>query len=99
MKISVDDKELFTLSDVQIKVIQNDVSSDIFDADMKRRLQWVLTHKYDECFKVLKSEWESKLALVLDSIPTNPDKLAELIFAQPDYRCRKQRDEESTSLK
>lgn len=93
MKISVDDQELFTLSDTQKKVIQNDISLDIFDEDMKRRLQWVLMHKYERCFARLKSDWDVKLVENgVKSVPTDPDAYAELVFAQPNYQDRKMQD-------
>lgn len=92
MKISVDDKEIFQLSEIQKKVIQNDINSDIFEDDMKRRLHWVLNHKYERCLERLKSEWMPKLKGRLQSIPTNDDDLAEIIFSQPDYMGRNRRD-------
>jgi len=95
MKISVNEKELFSLSEVQCKVICNDIHQDEFEADMERRLQYILMHKYEQCFKRLKEEWEPKLAQRIDTIPTDADKLAELIFSQEDYKCRKQREEAS----
>jgi len=55
MKVSVDDQEIFRLSETQKKVIMNDIPSDIFDEDMKRRLHYILDHKYQECFKRLKN--------------------------------------------
>ena len=99
MKISVDDKELFTLSETQKNVIKNDIDSDVFDDDMKRRLNYILMHKYDQCFKRLKAEWDSKLAaLGVESIPTNPDAYATLVFAREEYKDRKTRDEEVVQL-
>lgn len=96
MKISVDDQELFTLTDTQKNVIMNDVLSDEFDADMKRRLQWIIAEKYNRCFERLKKEWEPKLAeRGIASIPTNKDAFAELIFTQPDYKNRNQRESEA----
>lgn len=93
MKISVDDVELFTLSEMQKQVIKNDISEDIFDADMKRRLHYILTHKYERCFARLKQEWDVKLAQNgVDMIPTNPDAYAQLVFSQPNYKDRKSRD-------
>ena len=92
MKISVDDVELFSLSAVQQQVIQDNISSDDFDADMKRRLQWVLTHKYDECFKSLMAEWLPILAARYPQVPTDKDAFAKLVFSQPDYLDRKARD-------
>lgn len=93
MKISVDDKELFTLSETQKKVIMNDIHSDFFDEDMKRRLKYILMHKYEECFKRLKSEWEQKLKdLGVNSIPLDDSAFAELVFSRPEYMDRKARD-------
>jgi len=96
MKISVDDQEVFTLSSVQKSVIKNDINEDEFDGDMKRRLQYILTHKYEQCFARLKKEWEPKLKTKgMQSIPLNDDSFAELVFSQPEYKARKARDLES----
>ncbi len=95
MKISVNDEVLFTLSEIQKQVIKNDIDENIFDADMKRRLQYILMQKYERCFARLKAEWESRLAQRgMDSLPTDPDKLAALIFSQPDYKSRSQREQQ-----
>ena len=97
MKISINDQELFRLSETQKKVIQNDIPEEIFDEDMKRRLQWVLMHKYERCFARLKQEWDLKLAAKgVAMLPTNPDAYAELVFSQPEYKNRSQREREST---
>lgn len=93
MKISVDDKELFTLSETQKKVIQNDIPSDIFCEDMCRRLQYILMHKYERCFERLKKEWEPKLAASgAKSIPCNCDEFAQMVFDHPDYKNRSERN-------
>jgi len=92
MKISVDGVQLFELNDTQKLVIQNNVPSEIFEEDMKRRLQWVLMHKYEECFKELKSEWDEKLATNgVKMIPTNKDEYAKLVFSQSNYKDRSAR--------
>lgn len=93
MKISVNDQELFSLSEVQKKVIKNDIHEDIFESDMKERIKYILIHKYENCFERLKSEWMPKLQERMDSIPTKDDALADLIFSQPDYKSRKQREQ------
>ena len=92
MKISVDDKELFTLTETQKKVIMNDIHEDIFDEDMKRRLNYILTHKYERCLERLKLEWMPKIKQRISMIPSNDEALAELIFSQPDYMSRKSRE-------
>ena len=99
MKISVNDQELFTLTDTQKKVIKNDVPGDIFEDDMKRRVNWVLMHKYERCFARLKAEWDKKLVENgVQSVPTDPDAYAQLVFTQPNYKDRKSRDAESVEV-
>lgn len=98
MKISVNDIELLTLSEIQCQVICNDIPEDMLDEDMKRRVSYVITHKYEQCFNRLKEEWTPKLESRMDSIPTNPEKFADLVFSQPDYQDRKKRDEVLATL-
>lgn len=93
MKISVDDQEIFRLSETQKKVIRNDIHDEIFEEDMRRRLHYILTHKYERCFERLKKEWEPRLkAKGIQIIPTNEDAFAELVFSQPDYMNRSERE-------
>jgi len=95
MKISIDDKELFTISEAKKKVIQSDIAESIFDKDMKRRIRWVIMHKYEQCFNQLKSEWDEKLAANgVDMIPSNKDRYAELVFSQPNYKSAQQKMDE-----
>ena len=99
MKISVDNTELFTLTETQKKVIKNDIPSDIFEEDMKRRLEYILMHKYERCFARLKAEWEPKLAASgVESIPTNKDAFSQLVFSQPGYIDRKAKDLASKAI-
>lgn len=96
MKISVDDQELFRLSETQKKVIKNDIHEEIFEDDMKRRLQWVLNHKYERCHERLKQEWEPKLIENgVQSIPLDKEAFAELVFSQPNYKNRSGREVEA----
>jgi len=94
MKISVNDQEIFTLSETQKKVIKNDIPSEIFDEDMKRRLKWVLLdEKYSRCMERLRKEWEPRLKEAgMAMLPTNDDQFAEMVFARPDYKNRSQRE-------
>lgn len=94
MKVSVNDQALFTLNETKKKVIcDSHVRADIFDQDMKRRLQWVIMHLYDECYKDFKQKWEPILYQDgVSMIPTDPDAFAELVFNRPDYQDRLQRE-------
>lgn len=99
MKISVDGVDLFELNETQKSVIKDYVHEDIFDEDMKRRLKWILHHLYEQAFNRLKAEWDQKLILNgVKSVPTDPDDYANLVFSQENYRCRKQRDAETTKI-
>jgi len=95
MKIQVDNKTVFELSEIQKKVIQNDIPTEIFVSDMERRAKWVIEHKYVRCMERLKKEWEPKLRDRVAAVPTNLDALAQLIISQPDYKSRSQREEEN----
>ena len=93
MKISVNDVELFTLTDIQKQVIMDYIPEEIFEEDMKRRLNYVLMHLYDQAYNKLKTEWEPKLIENgIDSFPSLPDKFAALVFGQPNYKSRSARD-------
>ena len=100
MKVKVDDQELFELTETQKKVICNDIPDEEFEADMKRRLHYILTHKYEQCFKRMKAEWEPKLkANGVKSIPLDDDEFAKLVLKQPNYKNRSVRNaEEERSL-
>lgn len=96
MKISVNDEHLFTLSDTQKKVIEDQLHNEILDESLRRRLQWSLIHKYEQCFKRLKQEWDPKLlAAGIRMIPTDPDEYAQLVFSQPDYKSKAAQQAES----
>jgi hypothetical protein len=92
MKIILDNYLIWELNDTMQNVIKNDIPSEIFFDDMARRLRWVIESKYDACFQRLKDEWDPKLAARgIETIPTDKDKYAELVFSQPDYKNRSNR--------
>ena len=94
MKIILDEFIIWELNDAMQNVIKNDIPSEIFFDDMARRLRWAIESKYDACFQRLKNEWDPKLAnRGIETIPTNKDKYAELVFSQPDYKNRSQREQ------
>ncbi len=94
MKVKINDEDLFELKDYQKEVICNDIPFDIFDADMKRRIEYIIMHKYEQCLMRLKAEWNPKLSQILDSLPTQDQDYVKLVMSQPDYKCRKTRDDE-----
>lgn len=93
MKFAVDGEDILDLNQTKMKVIGNDIHEDELNQDLKRRVNHIITHKYEQCFKRLKEEWMPKLkAKGLQNVPLDDDQFAELVFQQPEYKSRKQRD-------
>jgi len=62
---------------------------------LKTRMSYILFHKYEKCMERLKLEWCPRLASIgLSEIPSSDEEFAELVFSQPDYKDRSQRDAE-----
>ena len=97
MKVSVNDQEVFTLADWEKDVIKNDINANDFDADMKRRLEWVLRHKVEQCYMRFEKEWMEKLRNdpSVESIPKSKEAFAALVISRPDYKDRAARDAEA----
>lgn len=93
MKIKVDEEEIFVLSEIKKKVIENEIFSEQLNDDLIRRIKYIINHKYEQCFKRLKSEWEPKLKENgIKMFPSDDDQFAELVFSQKDYKNRSNRE-------
>ena len=93
MKFNVDNETVYELNEIKQNVIKNEIHSDEFNDDIKRRVKYIIDNKYEQCFKRLKNEWEPKLkAAGVKSIPLDEDEFSQLVFAQPAYKDRKARD-------
>jgi len=99
MIVKVDNVDLFELNETQKNVLKNDINSNVFEDDVKRRLFYIINHKYEQCYKRLKQEWEPKLASRgVESIPTDKDAFAKLVFSQEDYKDRAARDADAAQV-
>lgn len=96
MTLPIKDSPDFMLTELQKKVIQNDIRMDIFEEDMERRKNLgLLNEKYIQCMRRLRAEWEPKLAVRgVDVMSLDDERLCDVIFAQSDYKNRSQRDAE-----
>jgi hypothetical protein len=93
MKFSIDDKVVFELSGIQEKVLKDNIFSEEFEKTMGERIKWVIERKYDASFTHLKKEWMHKLYEAgVESVPLNDEKFAKLVFSQPNYKARSERD-------
>jgi hypothetical protein len=97
MKVSVNDQEIFSLAEWEKDVIKSDINADDFDADMKRRLEWVLRHKAEQCYIRFEKEWLEKLRAdpIVQSIPKSKEAFVALVKSRPDYKDRKAKDVEA----
>lgn len=86
MKFSIDDKEICCISDMQEKIICYCISEKQVFNDMCRRVNWLVDSVYDSSLDQLMKNWIPKMSERYDSLPTNQDKLIDLIFSQPDYK-------------
>ena len=95
MKISVNDQELYTLTETQKKVIMNDIHADIFKDDMKRRLHYIVMDRiYKKSMEKMRKDWDQQLrANGVKSFPVDNDAYADLVLKQPQYRDYKSRQQ------
>ena len=101
MKVSVNDEELFSLEDWEIKVIENDICSEECHEDLCRRLEYILKHKVERCYERFEKEWLVKLQNdpSITSIPADKKAFVEMVMLRADYKNRSARDAETKSLK
>jgi hypothetical protein len=96
MKIFVDQEQVLDVTDNMKAVIKHDIPEDVFDADMKRRVRYIIEHKYEQCFDEFKKYGEQ---LLRDNgvamIPTDRDAFIQLVISQPNYKDRIARDAET----
>jgi len=86
MKFYVDQTQVLELDQTQSKIIQNNIPQALFTADMERRVAWVITEKLNTSFDSLFAHWLPILQQRYESLPSNKNAFAELVFAQPDYK-------------
>ncbi len=89
--IQIDGKTILEVSDLDLSILADNVSSDILDEDIIRRIVWILTHTIDECKKTL-IENNSAIISKNNMIPSDTNALCQLIINDLDYKSRKQRD-------
>lgn len=96
--VSVDGVEEFKVSKTQKKLLKYARKSP--NEFVKSQVAWILSHKYERCMERLRNEWEPKLASRgISQFPIDDDAFAELVFSQPDYKNRSQREAESLVMR
>ena len=87
-----------TLTDLQQKILSNDLYNDTDNAGIDDWIQGAIDGKLNNCWKRMQTEWTTKLMnddSFTDSIPSNQADFVALVTARSDYQTRKQRDDAS----
>jgi len=85
-----------TLTDLQQKILSNDLYNDTDNAGLDAWLQGAIDGKLNNAWKRFQTEWTTKLmndASFTDSIPSNQADFVALVVARDDYKNRKARDD------
>ena len=91
-----DHKKQITLTDLQQKILSNDLYNDADNAGIDKWIQDAVDGKVSNCWKRMQSEWTTKLMnddSFTDPIPSNQADFVTLVTGRDDYKTRKQRDE------
>ena len=85
-----------TLTDLQQKILSNDLYNDTDNAGLDAWIQAAVDGKINNCWKRMQREWTTKLMeddSFTDSIPSNQADFVALVTARSDYKNRKARDD------
>jgi len=88
-----------TLTDLQQKILSNDLYNDTDNKGIDDWIQGAIDGKLNNCWKRMQTEWTTKLMnddSFTDSIPSNQADFVALVTARSDYKTRKQRDDASS---
>ena len=88
-----------TLTDLQQKILSNDLYNDTDNAGLDDWIQKAVDGKLNNAWKRMQQEWTTKLMnddSFTDSIPSNQADFVALVTARSDYKNRKARDDASS---
>ena len=91
-------KKEITLTDLEQKILSNDLYNDTDNAGIDDWLDKAIEGKISNCWKRMQTEWTTKLmndSSFTDPIPSNQADFVTLITARSDYKNRKARDDEA----
>tara|TARA_R110000782_G_scaffold194863_1_gene284454 strand:+ start:996 stop:1280 length:285 start_codon:yes stop_codon:yes gene_type:complete len=86
-----------TLTDLQQKILSNDLYNDTDNAGLDAWIQAAVDGKINNAWKRFQIEWTNKLmndSSFTDSIPSNQADFVALVVARSDYKNRKARDDQ-----
>ena len=87
-----------SLTDLQQKILSNDLYNDTDNGGLDKCIQEAVDGKINNCWKRMRTEWTQKLmddSSFTDPIPSNQADFVALVTARSDYKNRKTRDDEN----
>lgn len=96
MKSQIDGVDVLILQAWEYELLKYDIPSAVLDDDLKRRLEWVWTHKIAQVLKRFKEEWIKKLMAdpAVTDLPDTEEALFNVVKVRGDYKDRDARDAE-----
>jgi hypothetical protein len=91
-------KKEVSITDLQQKILSNDLYNDTDNAGLDKWIQEAFDGKMNNCWKRMQREWTTKLMdddSFTDTIPSNQADFVALVTARSDYKNRKTRDDEN----
>ena len=85
-----------SLTDLQQKILKNDLYSDTDNAGLDLWIQNAVDGKINNCWKRFRTEWTTRLMdddSFTDPIPSNQTDFVTLVTARSDYKDRKAKDD------
>ena len=85
-----------SLTDLQQKILSNDLYNDTDNAGLDAWIQAAVDGKINKCWTRFQQEWTTKLmddASFTDAIPSNQADFVALVTARDDYKTRQERDD------
>ena len=89
-------KKEVALTDLEQKILSNDLYNDTDNAGLDEWIQKAVDGKINNSWKRMQREWTTKLMdddSFTDAIPSNQADFVALILARSDYKNRKARDD------
>ena len=87
-------KKEVSLTDLQQKILSNDLYNDTDNAGLDKWIQDAVDGKISNCWKRFQTEWTTRLmndSDFTDSIPSNQADFVALVTARDDYKTRQER--------
>jgi len=93
MKFYIDNKLVYEITDTQKKILLHVFHKELFDDIFEHKIRFILDRELEVASSDLRNEWMNKLrASGVKSIPLDQYELAELIFSQPGYKNKNDKD-------